>query len=132
VLGNVYRVVVIEDNPGDVFLLREALAREAKCEVTVITDGDRAFEYFQSRFFGTAAPDLVVLDLNLPGRDGVEVLRLVRTTPELSHIPVAVVSSSPKDVLSKQAGQADACITKPSDIDAYLALGKELLQVAKR
>ncbi|HYO83481.1 MAG TPA: response regulator [Bryobacteraceae bacterium] len=124
-------VVLVEDNAGDVFLIREALRLEAPCEVTVLDDGDTAFRYFRDRAYGDTMPDLVVLDLNIPGRDGVEVLDLIRGTPELSEVAVAVVSSSPRDVLVTKAAQADCYITKPQDLDAFLAIGKDLLDCVR-
>jgi len=75
---------------------------------------------------------LVVLDLNLPVRDGTEVLDLIRRHPTLSTLPVAVVSSSPTHVMRGRAGKADRYVTKPSDLDAYMAIGKELLDCIPR
>ena len=77
------------------------------------------------------SPELVVLDLNLPVRDGIEVLDLIRSRPELAALPVAVVSSSPKDVMKGRAARADCHVTKPADLDEYLAIGKELLDCIK-
>lgn len=127
-----YRVVLIEDNEGDRFFIQEALRLQAACEVTVIADGDGAFRYFESGEFGPTPPDLVVLDLNIPGKEGVEVLGLIRRNPETATIPVAVVSSSPADLLKQKAAQADCYITKPNDLDEYLAIGKTLIDCIRQ
>ena len=127
-----YRVVLIEDNEADVLLITRALRLEAPCEITVFSDGDKAYRYFQKSLDEKAPPELVVIDLNLPVRDGTEILNLIRQHPELSAIPVAVVSSFPKDVMKGRAAQADCYVTKPSDLDKYLAIGKELLDCVQR
>jgi len=73
-------------------------------------------------------PDLIILDLNLPKRDGAEVLQVIRTTDELRSLPVVVLSSSPMDVmkskLHKAKVEANCYLTKPADLDEFLALGK--------
>jgi DNA-binding response OmpR family regulator len=122
-----YRVVLIEDNVGDVIMITRALEEEAHCDITVLSDGDKAYRYFQNRPDDEDPPELIVLDLNLPVRDGTEVLDLIRSHPKLSATRVAIVSSSPKDVMKGRAAQADCYVTKPSDLDKYLAIGKELL-----
>ena len=127
-----YRVILIEDNAADVMMITRALEQEAPCEITVFSDGDKAYRYFQNRPDDEDLPELVVLDLNLPIRDGTEVLDLIRRHPKLSTILVAIVSSSPKDVMKGMASQADCYVTKPSDFDKYLAIGKELLDCIKR
>lgn len=127
-----YNVVLIEDNAADQFLIQKALRQEAACAIVTFADGERAFRYFEQRAYGESLPDLVVLDLNLPGQDGVEVLDLIRRTYELSKTAVAVVSSSPKDSLRGKAAQADCYITKPSDLEEFLAIGKELLNCVRR
>jgi CheY-like chemotaxis protein len=119
-----YRVLVIEDNPADAMLIRKALRRASECDITVLEDGDKAFRYLEQI---DAVPDLIVLDLNLPGRDGGEILALIRRTAELRELPVAVVSSSPMDVLKREALHADCYITKPADLQEFLAIGKDLL-----
>lgn len=127
-----YRVILIEDNFADVLMITRALKQQAPCDITVFSDGDKAYQYFQNCSDGECLPELVVLDLNLPVRDGSEVLDLIRGMPGLSAIPVAVVSSSPQDVMKGRAARADCYITKPSDLDRYLAIGKELLSCIKQ
>src|SRR5690242_20547430 len=126
-------VLIIEDNPMDAMLLEKALERQGKFDCKVIGHGDRAVEFLRTLARdGGALPDLILLDLNLPGTDGAGVLNLVRGTPELQHIPVTVVSSSPKDILARKAANADSYVTKPSSLEEFLDLGKELLNGVRR
>jgi len=122
-------ILLVEDNEADVFLLKEALSAHALCKFTVIGHGDEVSDYFKHNgpAVGMPGPDLVVLDLNLPGKDGMEVLSLIRSNSELRDLVVAVVSSSPKDVMKKKTAQADCYVTKPVYLNEFLAIGKELL-----
>jgi two-component system, chemotaxis family, response regulator Rcp1 len=130
----VTKILVAEDNPADVYLLREALNRESigrSVELMVVSDGEQALEYVQrlGRCSNAVVPDLVVLDLNLPKSDGSDVLRCIRQTPAYAGIPVVVLTSSdsPRDRKAIESLGANAFITKPSDLDAFLALGRTLL-----
>jgi two-component system, chemotaxis family, response regulator Rcp1 len=130
----VTKILVAEDNPADVYLLREALNRESigrNVELIVVSDGEQALEYIQrlGSFRDAVIPDLVVLDLNLPKSDGSDVLRCIRQTPAYAGIPVVVLTSSdsPRDRKAAESLGANAFITKPSDLDAFLALGRTLL-----
>lgn len=128
-----FNVLLIEDNAADVFLLKEALSTHAPCDFTVVGSGDQLFRLFAEPRPEPKppAPDLVVLDLNLPGSDGVEILRFIRAHSELRDLAVAVVSSSPKDIMMKKTAQADCYLSKPIDLDAFLAMGKDLLACAR-
>jgi CheY-like chemotaxis protein len=125
--GQAVRAFVVEDNPVDVTMLRLALEQEPtwRVEMTVVEDGERAI----SRLLDTAEgkPDLVILDLNLPRRDGTEVLQTIRGTPALRHLLVAILSSSPEDVIQEKltaAGVlADVHFTKSCQVDDFLRLG---------
>jgi len=126
-------VLIIEDNPMDAMLLEKALDRQGDCVCRVIVHGDRAVEFLQMLARDRRElPDLILLDLNLPGTDGVGVLNFVRNTPDLEHIPVTVVSSSPKDILARKAANADSYVTKPSSLEEFLDLGSELLSSVRR
>ena len=129
------RILVAEDNPADVYLLREAFNVAGEdIEILVVSDGEQALEYVQrqGRFGNAAVPDLVVLDLNLPKSDGGDVLRCIRETPAYSDVPVVVLTSSdsPRDRKTAESLGANCFITKPSDLDAFLALGRTLMRVA--
>jgi CheY-like chemotaxis protein len=127
------RVLLIEDNPVDVELIRIAFESENGWHpaVTVAEDGERAICLLAEGFALGQVPDFIVLDLNLPKRDGTEVLRWIRTTEGFQEIPVAILSSSPTDVIrNKLVGarvEANCYFMKPMDIDDFLGLGRKLL-----
>jgi DNA-binding response OmpR family regulator len=86
-------VVLVEDNAGDAFLLEKALqARHIAYELTRYEDGEQAVRALSSERY--PAPDLILLDLNLPGREGFDVLRTVRMRPGLVGVPVGILTSS--------------------------------------
>lgn len=132
--GKPVRVLIVEDNPVDVHLVRLALEEEHAwpTESVVTGDGEKAIDFLLRRgsFSDAERPNLVILDLNLPKRDGTEVLQVIRTTESLQNLAVAVLSSSPKDVIRSKIHQANVeanCyFTKPVDAEAFLALGKAL------
>jgi CheY-like chemotaxis protein len=122
------RVLLAEDNPADVRLIRMALdqagwaAPPAAVTTAVVTNGEDAIASLSA-----ARPDLVILDLNLPRYTGAEVLKFIRRRPQLSGVPVVVLSSSPEDFMRAQirgeSVEADSYLTKPADLDEFLALG---------
>jgi CheY-like chemotaxis protein len=130
--GDVTRVLIIEDNPLDAQLVEHALQEEQSwtTETIVADDGEKAIELLLEHRGGPMKqrPDLIILDLNLPKRDGAEVLQVIRTTDELRSLPVVVLSSSPMDVMKRKLHnanvEANCYLTKPADLDEFLALGK--------
>lgn len=120
------RVLLVEDNAGDDYLIREALMQEAQCEIVTMSSGSQAYAYL-SDCASAEEFHLIVLDLNLPGRDGGELLDMIRSRPELRATAVAVLSSYPREVIARRIGQADCYVKKPVELEAYLAIGKELL-----
>jgi CheY-like chemotaxis protein len=128
----VTRILVAEDNPADVYLLREAFSLEGQeVDMTVVTDGEQALDYVQRQgsFSNVAIPDLIVLDLNLPKSDGSDVLRCIRESDAYRGVPVVVLTSSdsPRDRKTIESLGASCFITKPSDLDSFLALGRTLI-----
>ena len=131
-------ILVVEDNPGDVTLLRMALEyADVDCELTVMGDGGEALAYVQQ--LGAkgyrVAPDLVLLDLNLPKNDGIEILNILRRNPSFSDVPVVILTSScsPRELARIEGLQITRHLIKPMDFDEYLKIGlilKDLL--AKR
>ncbi len=123
-----YRILLAEDNPGDVLLLREALANSAIiCELMVAEDGQKAIALLQAVAADvTRLPDLIILDVNLPKHNGGEVLAHVRGDPAFSLVPVLMLTSSasPADQATASRLGANLYIQKPSDLDAFLGLGK--------
>ena len=121
------RVLLVEDNEADVRLTREAL-REAgeNVRLSAVGDGELALAYLrrQGGFTEAPRPDLVLLDLNLPRKNGLEVLAEVRADPGLAHIPVIVLTSSAasSDVREAYARGANAFVVKPLELDAFMHL----------
>ena len=120
-------ILLVEDNPGDVRLTREALA-EAKVRnnLAVASDGVEALAYLRHEppHEGAIRPDLVLLDLNLPRKDGREVLAEIKADPELRRLPVVVLTTSTaeQDILESYNLYANCYITKPVDLDRFLAI----------
>ncbi len=123
-------VLVVEDNPIDAVLISIALkAGGFLNDPTVVEDGRPAIQLLQKQgfFSNYARPDLVILDLNLKQMDGSAVLEFIRQTPDLMNLRVAILSSSPADVMVRRAFGANGYFSKPSDLDSYERLGKELV-----
>jgi chemotaxis family two-component system response regulator Rcp1 len=120
-------ILLVEDNPGDVRLTREALA-EGKVlnNLHVAQDGLEAMEYlFQKGKFAQAVrPDIILLDLNLPKKDGREVLAEIKSDPSLRRIPVVILTTSKaeEDVLKTYDLHANCYITKPVDLDQFIGV----------
>lgn len=120
------RILVVDDSPADVRLLREAM-REAtiNAELHAVEDGEEALAHLRR---GAERPDLVLLDLNLPRRDGREVLEAIKNDPDLKSIPVIVLSTSaaPRDVADCYALHANSYLVKPLGLDEFGALVRAL------
>ncbi len=117
-------VLLVEDDPGDVLLIREAFAEYKVGNVlSVVSDGVDAMRFVRGEgdYAGRERPDLVLLDLNLPRKSGAEVLAEIKGDPELSTIPVIVLTTSEaeEDVLRSYKSHANAYITKPVDFDRF-------------
>ena len=127
-------ILLIEDNPGDIVLVKDAL-KEYGIEHTlcVATDGEEALEFIEHAGEpGYAArPDLLLLDLNLPKRDGPEVLRELRRNPRYTETPVIIVSSAdrPHDRTKVAAFNIKHYFRKPINYDEYLLLGQVIRDV---
>lgn len=118
-------ILLVEDNPADVCLTREALRQGGMAyNLRVVEDGASALACLrrEGACAEAALPDLILLDLNLPGKDGREVLAEVKADPELLHIPVVVLTSSEAqaDILKSYDLYANCYITKPVDLDQYI------------
>ena len=118
-------ILLVEDNPGDVRLTQEAL-REAKVlnALHVVNDGVAAMEFLRGEndYADSPRPDLVFLDLNLPQKDGREVLEEIKNDPDLRRIPVVVLTTSQaeQDVLKSYDLHANCYITKPVDMKSFV------------
>jgi chemotaxis family two-component system response regulator Rcp1 len=118
------KILLVEDSPSDVRLIREAL-KDARVPVQIMVarDGVEATEHLKQSEQGQAVrPDLVLLDLNLPRKDGKEVLAEVKSSPSLKQIPVLVMTSSHSDddIAEAYSLNANCYITKPGDLQEYV------------
>lgn len=120
-------ILLVEDNPGDVRLTREAL-RDAKIlnEIHVVKDGVEAMDFLhrEGSFAQAPIPDLILLDLNLPRKDGREVLAEIKQDPELKRIPVVILTTSKadEDIVKSYNLHANCYITKPVDLQQFIAV----------
>jgi CheY-like chemotaxis protein len=123
--GRPVEILLVEDNPGDVRLTQEAL-REGKVRnhLAVASDGVEAIAYLrkEGEHAGAVRPDLILLDLNLPRKDGREVLAEIKGDPTLRHIPVVVLTSSQaeEDIARAYHLHANCYVTKPVDLDQFI------------
>jgi len=124
-------ILLVEDNPGDVRLTIEAL-KEGKVlnRLTVARDGEEAMAALrrEGRFADTRRPDIILLDLNLPKKDGREVLEEIKKDPILQIIPTVILTTSKdeQDVLKSYKLHANCYITKPVDLAQFLAVVKAI------
>lgn len=124
-------VLLVEDDEGDVRLTREGLeAGKVLNRLTVLSDGAAVIPYLRGAgaHAGTPRPDLVLLDLNLPGRDGRQVLADIKSDPELRRIPVVVLTASKaeEDVVRSYNLHANAYVTKPVDVDSFVQVIRKI------
>lgn len=118
--GAAVRILLVEDNPLDArATIRAAEKLKIANHIEHVTDGDAALASLRG---SDPKPDLVLLDLNLPGKDGHDVLNEMRSEPELRRIPVVVLTSSAdeKDILNSYDLGANAFVTKPVGLDGWL------------
>lgn len=119
-------ILLVEDDPGDVLMTQEAFSdyRIAN-RLTVVSNGEDAIAYMrkQGRFTDVATPDLVLLDLNLPRRNGREVLTDIKSDPVLRRVPVVILTTSEaeEDVIAAYDLHANAYVRKPVDFEQFVA-----------
>ncbi|MFW5831134.1 MAG: response regulator [Prolixibacteraceae bacterium] len=118
-------ILLVEDSPGDADLAKEALEEsKLKNNLYIAMDGEEAmdFLYKRGKFQDMPRPDLIILDLNLPKKDGREVLKEIKENPKLRRIPVVILTTSKaeEDVLKTYDLHANCYITKPLDLDKFM------------
>jgi CheY-like chemotaxis protein len=127
--GKVIDILLVEDTPSDVRLVQEAM-KEAKIQnkLYVVNDGVEAMAFLrkEGRYRNVPRPDLILLDLNMPRKDGREVLKEVKTDDYLKSIPVAIltVSKAEEDILKSYNLHANCYITKPVGLDEFIKVVK--------
>ena len=130
-LGKPVEILLVEDNPGDVRLTMEAL-REAKVSnrIHTVYDGVQAQDFLSrdGSYANAPFPDLILLDLNMPRKDGREVLASIKANERTRHIPVVVLttSKSEEDIIRSYELQASCYVTKPVDLDQFLQVVRSI------
>jgi CheY-like chemotaxis protein len=124
-------VLLVEDDAGDVLMTREAFEHyKIRNELHVVTDGEQALQFVrrQGEFAGAPRPGLIMLDLNLPRRDGLEVLAELKADPELRVIPVVILTTSQaeEDIVRSYALHANAYVTKPVDFERFIEVIRQI------
>jgi CheY-like chemotaxis protein len=128
------RLLVIEDNPTDTFLLRRALnEHNVEYEMVVVEDGEQGIEYLES-CPEEAKPDLIIVDLNLPKEDGIEVLKRFRESPSFVQTQIVILTSSdsPMERQRAEALGISAYLQKPIDLDAFMEMGGVLRKLLEQ
>lgn len=118
-------ILLVEDNPGDIRLTEEAFKEgNLNTNLNAVTDGVKALDYLYQKgdYTGAPRPDLILLDLNLPKKDGREVLEIIKQDPSLKSIPVIVLTTSSSDFDISRCYDllANCFITKPIDFDSFM------------
>jgi two-component system response regulator len=124
-------VLLVEDDPGDILLTREVFEQnKIGNRLHVAQDGEEALDFLYRRARHAGAPriDLVLLDLNLPKYDGRQVLEQIRADPDLTHLPVVVLTTSSldEDVRCSYKLHANAFVTKPVDVAQFVAAVRQI------
>lgn len=124
-------ILLVEDNPGDVRLTSEVF-KEGKIrnKLHVVKDGEEALQFLkkEGKFAKAVHPDLILLDLNLPKKDGREVLDEIKNDPELKRIPVIILTTSTaeEDIVKTYNSNANCFVSKPVDLDEFMSVIKSI------
>ncbi len=131
VIEKTINILLVEDNPADVRLTQEAFKETTiKNHLHVVRDGAEALAFLAQtgRFSDSPRPDMILLDLNLPKKDGREILAVIKKTPEYKQIPVVILTTSKEqeDITHTYEHHANCYITKPADLDEFLKVVKNI------
>lgn len=122
--SNPIEILIVDDNPGDVRIIQEAM-KESKVSsrLHTATDGNEALAFLQRKesFGSSPRPDLILLDLNMPNLGGLDVLRIIKGSPELKTIPTVILTSSMAhhDIQGCYEAHANAYLVKPTDLESF-------------
>jgi len=130
-LLNAIDVLLVDDDPGDTLMIREAFEHnKVKNALECVADGVQAIQYLrrEGEYANASRPDLILLDLNLPRKDGREVLAEIKGDPQLATIPVVVLTTShaEEDVLRSYQLHANAYVTKPVDFERFIEVVRQI------
>ena len=129
--GRPIEILMVEDNPGDVRLTKEALKDgKVRNSIHVVTDGEEALSYLhkEGKHINSPRPDLILLDLNLPKKDGRDVLKEIKSSETFRRIPVVILTTSKaeEDILKAYDSYANCYITKPVDLDQFINVARKI------
>jgi CheY-like chemotaxis protein len=129
--GHVIDVLLVEDDPGDVLMTREAFEHyKIRNQLHVVTDGEQALQFLHRSgdYASAPRPGLILLDLNLPRRDGLEVLADLKADPGLRVIPVVILTTSQaeEDILRSYSLHANAYVSKPVDFEHFMDVIRQI------
>ena len=129
--SQVVDVLLVEDDPGDVLMTREAFGHyKIRNELHVVNDGEQALQFLRRTgdYADAPRPGLILLDLNLPRRDGLEVLAELKADPELKVIPVVILTTSQahEDILRSYALHANAYVSNPVDFERFMDVIRQI------
>lgn len=124
-------VLLVEDDQGDILMTREAFEHyKIRNKLHVVTDGDQALQFLRrdGEYADAPRPGLILLDLNLPRRDGLEVLAELKEDPELRVIPVVILTTSQaeEDILRSYSLHANAYVSKPVDFERFIEVIRQI------
>ena len=130
-IGRPAEVLLVEDSPGDVRLTREALKEgKVRNNLSVVSDGVEAMEFLrrEGQYADAPRPDIVLLDLNMPRKDGREVLAEMKSDEALKRIPVVILTTSEaeQDILRTYDLHANCYLTKPVDLEQFISIVKSV------
>lgn len=129
--NHLIEILLVEDNPGDIELTLEAFNdSKVRNNINTVTDGQAAIDYVYQRaeYKDAVRPDVILLDINLPKKDGREVLGIIKQDENLSAIPIVMLTSSEaeKDILKSYELHANCFITKPVTLDSFMEVVKSI------
>lgn len=128
---NLVEILMVEDNPADARLTEEALKEGRLCNrLHLARDGVEAMQFLRGEapFTEAPRPDVILLDLNLPRKDGREVLSEIKADPDLKHIPIVVLTTSEaeQDILKSYELHANCYVTKPVDLQRFIEIVQQI------
>lgn len=126
-MKNKAKILLVEDNEGDILLTKEAFSEaNLSNEISVVKDGQQAIKYLnkEAGFENEKTPDIILLDLNIPKINGLDVLKIIKSDPFLKTIPVIILSTSnsEKDILQSYERHANCYLTKPVNFSNFTSL----------
>ena len=130
-MGEIVEILLVEDNPGDARLTLEAFKEgKVRTNLNIVDDGQKAMDYLrkEGKYADKPRPDIVLLDLNLPKKDGRQVLAEVKADSDLKLIPVVILTTSraEEDILNTYDHHANCYITKPVDLSQFMEVVKSI------